>query len=316
MIMMLLLIAALQAAGQTYVIDRVCSGAQRHYRIDGEAGSRYMWQLTDSLGNPVSLTNQAGISFSTTDPITGQVKVGSEIIIPWNNPGTYKLAAVQYSPMGCDTLQQGEVLVFAQPAATAGSPMAICSGSTARITGASASNYSTLLWSSSGDGLFDNASSMNPTYTPGPNDQQSGSVTLTLTAQGSGSSNSCTPAVSSVEITLITTLTASVSIIADHTSVCPGTMVQFTATPENGGLIPVFQWKVNGVNAGTNTNTYYYTPVNGEKVTLKMTSTETCVSGSPATSNQITLTVENIPSALILGAITQPTCSASTGSVY
>ena len=104
MIMMLLLIAAMQAAGQTYVIDRVCSGAQRHYRIDGEAGSRYMWQLTDSLGNPVSLTNQAGTNFTGTNPTTGQATVGSEIIIPWNNPGTYKLAALQYSALGCDTL--------------------------------------------------------------------------------------------------------------------------------------------------------------------------------------------------------------------
>ena len=42
MIMMLLLIVAFQAAGQTYVIDRVCSGAQRHYRIDeiGRASCR------------------------------------------------------------------------------------------------------------------------------------------------------------------------------------------------------------------------------------------------------------------------------------
>jgi len=315
MIMMLLLIAAKQAAGQTYLIDRVCSGAQRHYRIDGETGSRYMWQLTDSLGNPVSLTNQAGISFYTTDSITGQVKAGSEIIIPWNNPGTYRLAAVQYSPLGCDTLQQGEVLVIAQSTASSGNPVAICSGSAVTLSGASASNYSTLLWSSSGDGLFDNPLALNPTYKPGPNDLQSGSVILTLTAQGNGSSNSCTPAISSVEITLITTLKALVSVIADHAAVCQGALVQFTAIPENGGTIPVFQWKVNGINAGSNTNTYSYTPVNGDKITVTMTSNETCVSGIPANSNQISMTVENIPSAPLLGAITQPTCSTATGSV-
>ena len=201
-IMMLLLIAALQAAGQTYVIDRVCSGVQRHYRIDGDAGSRYLWQLTDSLGNPVSLTNQAGISFSTTDPITGQAKVGSEIIISWNNPGAYKLAAVQYSPLGCDTLQQGEVRVFAQPTVFAGNPFAICIGSTATLTQSTVAGYSSLLWSSSGDGSFDTKSSLHPTYTPGPNDQSSGSVTLTITAQGNGSSNACTPAINSVNITI------------------------------------------------------------------------------------------------------------------
>ncbi len=70
--MMLLLVAALQAAGQGYVIDKVCLGAQRNYRIDGESGSTYLWQLTDSIGNPVTLSNPAGTSCTATDPVTGQ----------------------------------------------------------------------------------------------------------------------------------------------------------------------------------------------------------------------------------------------------
>ena len=127
-IMMLLLIAALQAAGTSYVIDRVCLGAERHYRIDGEVGSTYIWQLTDSIGKPVAFANQSGISFTGTDPVTGLLKVGSEIIIQWNNVGNYQLAAIQYSPLGCDTLQQGEVQVYAQSVASAGNPFAICVG--------------------------------------------------------------------------------------------------------------------------------------------------------------------------------------------
>ena len=200
--MMLLLIAAFQAAGQTYVIDKVCLGTERHYRIDGETGSRYMWQLTDSSGNPVPLNNQAGTSFATTDPVSGQPKVGSEIIIQWNNTGKYQLAAIQYSSLGCDTLQQGEVQVFAQPTVFAGNPIAVCIGSNASLTQSTAADYSSMLWNSSGDGSFDNNSTLHPIYTPGPNDQSSGSVTLTITAPGNGSSNSCTPAVSSVKVTI------------------------------------------------------------------------------------------------------------------
>ena len=199
---MLLLIAALQAAGTSYVIDRVCLGAERHYRIDGEVGSTYIWQLTDSIGKPVALANQSGVSFTGTDPVTGLLKVGSEIIIQWKNPGNYELAALQYSSFGCDTLQQGIVQVFSQPIVSAGNPFAICVGSTATLSEAKAADYSQLSWSSAGDGFFNNSTIQNPTYSPGPQDQTSGSVILTVNAQGNGSSNSCTPATSSVKITI------------------------------------------------------------------------------------------------------------------
>ena len=167
-IMMLLLIAALQAAGASYVIDKVCLGTQRQYRIDGETGSTYLWQLTNSAGNPVTLPNPSGTIFTTTDPITGQPKVGSEVIIQWNQAGTFMLTAIQYSSFGCDTLQQGEVMVYAQPAVYAGNPINICAGSTVPLNLATASNYSSLSWSSSGDGTFYNFSVLNPIYTVTP----------------------------------------------------------------------------------------------------------------------------------------------------
>ena len=165
--MTLLLVAALQAAGQSYVIDKVCLGTQRHYRIDGEAGSTYVWQLTDASGNPVVLNNPSGISFTTTDSVSGLTKGGSEVIILWNQPGSFQLAAIQYSTFGCDTLQQGEVQVFAQPTAAAGNPLTICAGNSVILTDASATNYAALVWSTSGDGYFDNNTALHPTYTPG-----------------------------------------------------------------------------------------------------------------------------------------------------
>ena len=125
MIMMLLLIAALQAVRAQYVIDKVCLGAQRNYRINGEVGSTYLWQLSNSSGNPVPLSNPNGTSFSITDPITGHPKVGSEVMIQWNQTGNFKLAAIQYSSFGCDTLQQGDIEVFALPMAAAGNAIDI-----------------------------------------------------------------------------------------------------------------------------------------------------------------------------------------------
>ncbi|MEI6899649.1 MAG: FISUMP domain-containing protein, partial [Bacteroidota bacterium] len=84
-------------------------------------------------------------------------------------------------------------------------------------------------------------------------------------------------------------LPAGVSITASPNPFCPGTAVTFTATPNNGGSNPFYQWKVNGVNAGTNLSTYSYNPVIGDKVTCLMNSNLACVSGNPALSNEIIL---------------------------
>ena len=48
-----------------------------------------------------------------------------------------------------------------------------------------------MLWSTSGDGAFDDATALTPIYTPGAADIAAGTATLTLTANGNGS---CAPA--------------------------------------------------------------------------------------------------------------------------
>lgn len=111
-------------------------------------------------------------------------------------------------------------------------------------------------------------------------------------------------------------ITAGVSIAVTGGSnpTCTGAAVTFTATPTNGGSAPVYQWKVNGVNVGTNSTTYNSsTLANGDIVTCVMTSNLSGVLGSPATSNAITITV-SAPSApsIAIAASANPACAGAS----
>jgi type IV pilus biogenesis protein CpaD/CtpE len=82
------------------------------------------------------------------------------------------------------------------------------------------------------------------------------------------------------------------SIIDADNTICDGTSVTFTATPTNGGTTPSYQWKLNGNNVGTDQATYTTsTLVNGDVVTVVLTSNYPCATGNPATSNPIATTV-------------------------
>jgi hypothetical protein len=61
-----------------------------------------------------------------------------------------------------------------------------------------------VLWTTSGDGTFDDATLVNPTYTPGPTDQAAGTVTLTMTVTSS-EVGACQYAVDSMVLTITDT---------------------------------------------------------------------------------------------------------------
>jgi hypothetical protein len=95
-----------------------------------------------------------------------------------------------------------------------------------------------------------------------------------------------------VQVTLTSPSPVGVSITSTISSFCSGASVTFTATPVNGGTGPSYQWKKNGGNVGTNSNTYTTTSLaNGDVVTCILTSNASCITGSPATSNAIAVTV-------------------------
>jgi hypothetical protein len=134
-----------------------------------------------------------------------------------------------------------------------------------------------------------------------------GTTNVTVTNIASGGCNNAIGTNNTASVLVNPILFASVSIAASPAgAVCAGTNVTFTATPTNPGTITTYQWKVGGVNVGTNSTTYATnTLVTGNSVTCVMVSNATCVSGSPATSNAIVMTVNSAPTAVAGTAISQ-----------
>jgi uncharacterized protein (TIGR02145 family) len=116
-----------------------------------------------------------------------------------------------------------------------------------------------------------------------------------------------------LEIAVVTPVVPSITILANHLQLCAGDSVHLTATGLNGGTNPLYQWKVNGVLAGTNSLTYAYVPNTSDVVTCTLTSSDTCTSGNPATSNAVILTVNPyLPVSVTISVVSNPFCIGST----
>jgi hypothetical protein len=109
-------------------------------------------------------------------------------------------------------------------------------------------------------------------------------------------------------------LATGITISASANPVCAGTSVTFAATPNNGGTTPAYQWRLNGSNINGATNaTYTYMPAANDKITCRLTTSLLCPVGSPALSNEITMTVNPVLVASVsIGASANPVCSGTS----
>lgn len=210
-------------------------------------------------------------------------------------PGTYPITVTGGISNNYNFIYAaGTLTVLQTPVVFAGGNSSVCAGETFPIVAATASNYTTILWTRSGNGTFSNPNSLNPIYTPGSLDIANGSVTLTLT----GNPGSACAVSSSMVLTLQNDIPVSVSIRVNTTELCIGSTASFTALPVNGGISPSYQWKVNGVNAGTNNANFSYVPNAGDAVTVVLTSSIGCALNNPATSAPV---IVNITGNLVAG---------------
>jgi len=223
-----LLLVTSSALAQLYTIDKVCQNASRNYKVTGEPNSTYTWTITDQYLNVTTLPD-------TLDHIT----------TTWSQPrGVYVLSVMQHGSNGCDALlQEGNIIIVNPPEAFAGNAISICTTSTVNLAQATALYYSTLLWTTNGDGSFSNDTITNPVYTPGPADIASGNIMLTITAQGTANPGSCSAAISSVTVSI-----NSISAIATITpSSCSGANTGIVNLVASGGTTP-YTYTLNGVS--------------------------------------------------------------------
>jgi len=95
-------------------------------------------------------------------------------------------------------------------------------------------------------------------------------------------------------------------------TVCSGTLTTFTAMAVNGGTSAVYQWKVNGTVTGSGSS-YSYIPVNGDVVSVMLTSSATCAMPASASANvSMTVNSAQLPDVTVAATPGIDVCQATT----
>lgn len=191
----------------------------------------------------------------------------------------------------------------ATPTVSSNSP--VCAGSSINIT-TNAVGGASYAWS--GPNGF-TSTNQNPTIN-GSSTAMSGSYSLIITANGCSS----LAGTSTVTVSPSVTPANAVAITSGGNPTCVSQSVTFTATPTNGGTNPSYQWKVNGINAGSNAPTFTPSSIaNNDVISCVVTSNAACLSTSTATATPITMTVTtNVTPALSIAANATTICSGQS----
>lgn len=114
---------------------------------------------------------------------TALLGTGTSLTFGPQSEGNYVIQATNIST-NCLNTMNGQVNISPGPVVNTVANLTICASYAIPLQ-AEAFNYSAVLWTKTGDGVFSDETILNPIYTPGPGDLLAGTVTLTVTVNGS-----------------------------------------------------------------------------------------------------------------------------------
>ena len=224
--------------------------------------------------------------------------------------GSVTLTITTDDPGGdCDAASDQMVLTIDEAAtADAGDDATICSGSTHQLSGGFGGSATSITWTTSGSGTFDDDTQTDATYTPSAADITAGSVTLTITTDNPA--GPCGPASDDIVLTIDPVATADAG---DDATVCAGTT--HTLAGGFGGSATSITWTTSGSGTfddDTQTDATY-TPsaadITAGSVTLTITTDDPAGPCGTATDDMV-LTID--PSATADAGDDATICEGST----
>ena len=185
--------------------------------------SQVIWTLTDEAGNKAQCIQEVRITASNKDikPNAGEdatvcegnnvplnsSSIGKYTKLSWSTSGSgtfSDLSALHptYQPSAADILNKQVILTLTgytecanasdhmiltispYPKLSAGSDFSVCYGETVSVSQAMAVNISTLVWSTTGQGMMTGSSTIKPVYQPAPGEK--GIIRFVMTGTGAG----------------------------------------------------------------------------------------------------------------------------------
>jgi hypothetical protein len=261
-----------------------------------------------NAGSDATICEDATYTMKSTAQRYSSVSWSSSGTGTFNNPSILKPV---YTPSAADKIAGSVVLTLtAQPispcivsasdqmtlaiqrlaTANAGDNVTICENETVTLNG-TAQQYSSVSWSSSGTGTFNNPSILKPVYTPSEQDKNTGLVIITLTVQPI---SPC--AIAATDYVIINIYRMPVVSAGNDAAICEDETITLNGTAQRYSSV---SWSTSGTGTFNNPSTLkpVYTPSAADKTNGSVVLTLTVQPISPCSitaSDQMTLFIENL----------------------
>jgi hypothetical protein len=306
------------------------------------AGTQYRIRMNGSLPSVVLGTDNGqdidvqGAPVAPTPSNNGPICPGDTLILSsnvsgnlfyWSGPNGFtssvnnpQIQNVNSTHAGIYTLMYKSGICFSAPgtttvlfnvpvAITASSNSPICAGTAMNLSAPAIGNAPTYQWQVNGVNVGVNSNTFSSATLI------NGDIVTCILTSNDPCANPITATSNPIVMVVNPILAPTINIVAFPAGpICSGTNVTFTANITNGGAAPVYQWQINGINVGGNSNTFSSATLNnGDLVTCNLTSNAICVSPSNITSNNIFLTVipTVVPTVNIVALPAGPICAGT-----